>query len=322
MSKFILHSFNDLRDQWTTICQKASTRLLFSSPAWSETWWQHFSQSQELYLGAVTEDDQYIGIAPLRIHNGVAAFIGSDDVCDFLDFPVLPGYEMPFFHIMIKHLKQAGIRTLDLSPLLAESTVIPFLEQIARDQGADFTRQQQDVTVNVDLPSEINSYLASLSGKQRHELLRKERRLNEEGNVSFTSIEKPEQWQVDTFFRFFRESRDDKKAFLTGDMEGFFRSIFQASSDEGILRLGMLELNSQPVAMTLCFDYRNEVYLYNSGYQPEYRWISAGLISKYYCIKDSIQRGKSRFDFLKGAEKYKFHLGGKEQPVYRCIIKY
>jgi len=44
------------------------------------------------------------------------------------------------------------------------------------------------------------------------------------------------------------------------------------------------------------------------------------LISKVMCIKESIQRGKKRFDFLKGAEAYKYRLGGKEIPLYRSRI--
>ncbi len=89
---------------------------------------------------------------------------------------------------------------------------------------------------------------------------------------------------------------------------------------EGLLRIGLLNLDSRPVAAILYFDYRDIVYLYNSGYDPEYRHLNVGLISKVMCIKESIQRGKKRFDFLKGAEAYKYRLGGKEIPLYRSRI--
>ena len=322
MAEIELCNFSDLHNDWRDIYVQASGRLLFSSPSWSETWWQHFGKTGDLYLGAVKENGTTIGIAPLRIQNSIAYFIGSNDVCDFLDFIILPGHEKPFFHTLINHFKQLGISTLDLSPLLPGSTVMLFMEEMARNQGLAVTSQHEDVTVYVDLPSQLELYLSSLSSKQRHELLRKERRLNEEGDINFTITGKPDKQQTDAFMRFFRDSREDKKAFLTVDMERFFQSLFEISASEGMLRLGLLELNSQPVAITLCFDHRGEVYLYNSGYDPNYRWLSVGLLSKYYCIKDSIEKGKRRFDFLKGPEKYKYHLGGKEQPIYRCIIKY
>jgi hypothetical protein len=45
-----------------------------------------------------------------------------------------------------------------------------------------------------------------------------------------------------------------------------------------------------------------------------------GLLSKVLCLKDSIQRGRRRWSFLKGAELYKYQLGGEEVPLYNCLI--
>jgi len=90
----------------------------------------------------------------------------------------------------------------------------------------------------------------------------------------------------------------------------------------GLLRLGLLELNAFPVAAVLCFDYNNTVFLYNNGYDPQYSFLSVGLLSKVLCIKDSVERGRSTFDFLKGAEEYKHRLGGKEITLYACQISF
>jgi CelD/BcsL family acetyltransferase involved in cellulose biosynthesis len=62
------------------------------------------------------------------------------------------------------------------------------------------------------------------------------------------------------------------------------------------------------------------MYLYNSGYNPEYESLSVGLLSKVFCIRKSIEEGKRVFEFLKGNEIYKQRLGGKEIPLYRCEI--
>ncbi len=321
MADLFLSSFEKLRHSWQQIHRKANTRLLFSSPWWSESWFNYFGDDNELVLGAVEQGSEIIGIAPLRLENNVLRFIGGSDVCDFLDFIIEPGKEDLFFTELIGFIKKTAIKELDLSPLLAESTVMRFLNNLAATSGLGVSVTQDDVIVDLSLPGSLTEYLSILSGKQRHELLRKERRLSEEGDVIFRQNEQASESDLDTFLRFFRESRDDKRAFLTGIMESFFRSVTKMAAENEMLRLGTLELNSAPIAATLCFDYQNDIYLYNSGYDPDYRWLSAGLLSKYYCIKDSIDRGKKRFDFLKGTEKYKFHLGGKEIPLYRCIIK-
>jgi CelD/BcsL family acetyltransferase involved in cellulose biosynthesis len=87
-----------------------------------------------------------------------------------------------------------------------------------------------------------------------------------------------------------------------------------------MLRLGVLELDGKSVAQIICFDYNNCIYLYNSGYDPDYVSLSAGLLSKTLSIKDSIESGRNKFDFLKGSEVYKYHLGGHEVPLYNCRI--
>jgi CelD/BcsL family acetyltransferase involved in cellulose biosynthesis len=103
-------------------------------------------------------------------------------------------------------------------------------------------------------------------------------------------------------------------------MESFFRSLAAVMAEIGLLRFGVLEVDGAPAAMVMGFDYNDTMYLYNSSYDPRYRSLSVGVLSKVLCIKESIQRGRKKWDFLKGGEPYKYHLGGKEIPLYRCQI--
>jgi CelD/BcsL family acetyltransferase involved in cellulose biosynthesis len=193
---------------------------------------------------------------------------------------------------------------------------------MAPNQKWQVSCSPEDVTVELNLPSSWEEYLQLLSGKQRHELNRKLRRLNEEGDLNHRTGTDANENDIDTFLRLFRDSRQDKAAFLTPQMESFFRSIARAMAEQKLLRLNILELDKKPMAATMCFDYRDTVYLYNSGYEPDYGWLSVGVISKALCIKDSIERHKKRFDFLKGAEAYKYHLGGQELPLCNCSLSY
>jgi len=83
----------------------------------------------------------------------------------------------------------------------------------------------------------------------------------------------------------------------------------------------MLELEGKRVAALFCFEDDEELLLYNSGYDPQYAHLSVGLLSKATCLRGAIEAGKQRFDFLRGCEPYKYDLGGKDLPVYRCLIK-
>ena len=308
-------------------CQADSNQNLdwssvFVLPAWLQVWWESFGAGHELFIRRVKENNKVIGIAPLMIKDRTAYFIGSIDVCDYQDFVVVPGKESLFFKAILDDLKNSGIETLDLKHVRPDSTVMKNLPLVAEVMGLSMTSEQQDVSYEMDLPADFENYLESLTTKQRHEVRRKLRRLMEEGNIVYRFEENGAGLTraLDTFFRMFVESRQDKAAFLTEQMKSYFRLLVDTMAGIGLLRLGVLELDKKPVAEILCFDYNDCIYLYNSGYDPQYVSLSAGLLSKVLAIKDSIEKGKKKFDFLKGAEPYKGHLGGKEVPLFRCRI--
>jgi CelD/BcsL family acetyltransferase involved in cellulose biosynthesis len=321
-SQFSLESFDSIYDAWKKLHDNSQIAPIFSSPEWSKVWWQQFGSGSKLYLGAVRQGGETIGIAPLLVNGDVASFIGSSDVCDYLDFVVAPGSEEGFFRELLDNLKAEGILRLALAPLRPDSTVRTSLINKASKYKWQVSCSPEDVTVELNLPSSWEEYLQLLSGKQRHELNRKLRRLNEEGDLNHRAGTDANENDIAIFLHLFRDSRQDKSAFLTPQMESFFRSIARAMAEQKMLRLNILELDKKPVAATMCFDYGDTVYLYNSGYEPDYGWLSVGVISKALCIKDSIERHKKRFDFLKGAEAYKYHLGGQELPLYKCSLSY
>ena len=272
---------------------------------------------------AVREQSDIIGIAPLQVRGKEAFFVGSPDVCDYQDFIVVPGRESDFFDVLLDDLKRQDISQLSLSPLRPDSTVMTSLVDAARNRGFEVLCREGEVSVEMDLPSTWEDYLVGLDKKQRHEVRRKLRRLWGAGDVVYRCQEgSPQQVDgfMDIFLRLFTLSREEKAEFMTDQMESFFRSLAKTMAEIKLLRFGILEVDKVTAAMIMGFDYNETMYLYNSGYDPRYDSLSVGLLSKALCIRESIQRGKKKWDFLKGAEKYKYQLGGKEIPLYNCRI--
>ena len=254
------------------------------------------------------------------VNTGKASFVGSADVCDYMDFVIVPGKESAFFTAVLDKLKKDGIKELYLESLRHDSSAMTCLTDLAKDKGYEVTVTSENVSLDLELSSTWDDYLRTLSPKQRRETGRRFRRLDEEGDINYRVVQEAEPEVLDIFFKLMRVSRKDKAAFLTPRMESFFRAVAHTMADAGMLRFGVLEISSKPVAAVMCFDYNEKVYLYNSGYNPEYGYISVGLLSKLLSIKDSIERGKKIYDFLKGPEEYKYRLGGKEIPIYSCQI--
>jgi len=104
-------------------------------------------------------------------------------------------------------------------------------------------------------------------------------------------------------------------------MKSYFRSLAQAMADARMLKLFFLELDAEPVAASMCFDFNSTRHLYNSGFDPRFRSLSVGLMCKVFSVKDAIEKGLKKYDFLKGAETYKYRLGGREVPLVGCRIE-
>ena len=318
---FKLKTLDSLRDSWEGLPPEMKRGPIFVLPAWLESWWQVFGAKTGLLLGEISKGGRVIGIAPLRVKNAEAMFIGDAAVCDYLDFIIVPGRENEFFGILLDGLKARGITRLNLEALRPDSTVLTSLAGIAREGGCKASCQASGVSLALDLPRSWTLYLEGLTAKQRHELRRKLRRLDEEGTVGFRVAAPSEaDASLDIFIDQFRRSRRDKARFMNARMKVFFGALTRAMAASGLIRFGFLELNGSPVASVLFLDYNNSRYLYNSGYDPGYRHLSVGLLAKVLCIKDAIGQGMTCFDFLRGDEAYKYRLGGSEIPLYKCRI--
>ena len=316
-------SFERLTSYWTDSSHRLKWGSVFVLPSWLEIWWREFQPGTELYLAAIRQKSDIIGIAPLQVKGKEASFVGSADVCDYLDFVIVPGREDDFFNTLLDDLRQQGVNRLDLRPLRPDSNVVTHLIAVAKNRGFEVLCQEEDVTLELDLPPTWEDYLDALDKKQRHEVRRKLRRLWEAGNVDYRCLEvSPSEVRAltDTFLKLFSLSREEKADFMTARMESFFRSLAEAMAEIKLLRFGILQVDALVAAMIMGFDYNNSMYLYNSAYDPRYNSLSVGLLSKVLCIKESIKRGMKKWDFLKGAERYKYQLGGNEIRLSNCQI--
>lgn len=315
-----LERLEDIRKETKNIIQ---WQPLFQLPVWLSVWYEVFAHSTNPLILTVADDDSVIGVAPLLVEDKTASIIGSANVCDYFDFPIVPGKEQIFYNMLLGYLKKHDINMLDCRVVRPDSTVVSGLVPMARQSGLKVSLEPDEVTIETDLPSTWEDYLQSLDGKQRHEIRRKLRRLNEAGDIKYrfvTGIDGVPEFS-EIFLKMFVESRSDKATFLTGEMNVFFRKLLTSTAEAGLFKGAILELDNRPVATLTAFDYEEVVYLYNSGYDPEYSSLSVGILSKALLIKESIETRKKKFDFLKGGEQYKYFLGGKEVKLQRCRVE-
>lgn len=317
--------FERVSGEWAGLVGQSPQAMPFVTPAWQRVWLRHFQNGRTARILTAREGERLIGVAPFVSDGSRAEFVGHYSICDYMDVVVTPGFERPFFGSVVERLAADGVTEFDLRGLRESSPTLAALPETAEAAGFEVTREEEAISPSVCLPSSWDEYLGTLSKKDRHELRRKMRRLESiGGDVELRVVTSSDEAStlLDTLFALMRASSHHKQEFLDRrGIEAFFREIVPAMADEAMLRFYVLTFDGQPVASVLNFDLNGGLYMYNSGYDPAYSRYAVGLMSKAMLVRDAIEQGRSCVDFLRGDESYKYDLGGKDQVVYRLLLK-
>ena len=314
-------SFSVVEADWEYFLARCNRPSIFLMPIWQKTWWETFGGKAAPCITPVYSGGTMIGLAPLMEKDGVLAFIGGSDLFDYHDFVYPEGQEGLFFPALLDTLRILEWTRLDFNSLPECSPTLQHLPPLLQSSEFQVTVEKEDVSPGVILPETWDEYLTELRKKDRHELRRKIRRLEKEGTFRFVCVPQDDlDDAIEDLLGFMRRSHNQKVDFLTPQRVSFFRHLTRQMGEIGLLRLYFLELNGERVAAVLCFDYEGVRYLYNSGFNPDYDHLSVGLLLKALCLMDAIEHGFSYFDFLRGREKYKYHLGAKDVDLYRIVV--
>jgi CelD/BcsL family acetyltransferase involved in cellulose biosynthesis len=322
----------DLLDRLDTVGEEAWQGLLaraaFPSPfmswAWQSTWLAAFGGGRRLRLLRVgNAAGELAGLLPLAEDgDGVSRLLGGLDVSDYLDLIAPAGLEEDVWAALLQSRATAP-ETWDLHAIRAASPSRTLLPTLAPAYGLRAAAAVEERCPVLDLPATWDAYLARLTGKQRHELLRKVRRVERElpGVVALASGS-PEalEARLPAFFALHRRSHAGKARFMDARMEGFFRAAVGAQAARGQARLWTLEHDGRVLAAVVCLEWPGTVGLYNSGFDVGLAALSPGIVLLARVIRDALERGVGRFDFLRGEEPYKLGFGARSEDLYRIEV--
>jgi CelD/BcsL family acetyltransferase involved in cellulose biosynthesis len=82
---------------------------------------------------------------------------------------------------------------------------------------------------------------------------------------------------------------------------------------EGWLNLSFLKFAGKEIAAYFSFDFEETEYVYNSGYDPQFRRFSPGIILAAQCIRRAIEKRMVRFNFLRGGKITNIAWAGKRK---------
>ena len=311
-------------EAWDALCAAARVRSPFLSWTWQRHWASVFATDRRLDVRLVTDaEGGLVAVLPLyETAPGVMELIGGADVSDYLDLVARAGLEDEAWCALLQS-RAAGRERWVLHAVPAASPTVRALPALAGSCSLAATVELEERCPVLTLPSTWDDYLASLSGKHRHELTRKIRRFEREvpdGRVVVVHRADEVAARLGDFLALHRASRVGKAKFMDERMEAFFRAAIPALAAREGVRLWLLEAGDEPIASFICLEWDDTVGLYNSGFAPARASLSPGLVLLSHVIRDAIARRHARFDFLRGEERYKLEFEPTLEDVYRVEI--
>ncbi|HKX04695.1 MAG TPA: GNAT family N-acetyltransferase [Methylomirabilota bacterium] len=317
-----LHAFDEAR--WNGLLDRSRLPSVFLTWQWQTEWSQAFTAERPIQILAATDAAGTLaGLLPLYEDGPERQrILGGVDVSDYLDLIAPDGGEAEVWTALLQH--RAGQTVAwDLHGIRSASATATLLPELAPAHGLTASVEREDRCPVLALPKTWDEYLARLSGKDRHELRRKIRRLERElPGASPTSHATVAGWDeaMTRFLTLHRLSKVGKARFMDERMERFFRSATARLAAAGWARLWFLEFEGAAVAGFLCLEYGGSVGLYNSGFDPARATLAPGIVLLAHVIRDAIDRGFPVFDFLRGEEPYKYGFGPSPEDVLNVRV--
>ena len=308
---------------WDRLVAGSRLRSPFLTWPWQREWTRAFAADRRLEVRRVEDaEGRLVALLPLHeVEPGVLKLLGGADISDYLDLIALAGREEEAWMALLQ--SRAAERVVwDLHAVPGRSPTVTLLPQLAAACGLSASVTVEERCPVLILPSSWDAYLASLSGKHRHELARKMRRLEREApeaRATCASHPADVENRLGDFFDLHRRSRVGKARFMDVRMEAFFRRVTTALGEHGGARLWFLDTASGPIASFITLEWDDTVGLYNSGFHPDRAALSPGVVLLGHLIRDAIGRGKRRFDFLRGEERYKYEFEPVTEEV--CAVR-
>jgi CelD/BcsL family acetyltransferase involved in cellulose biosynthesis len=310
-------------ETWSALFDRSGQRGPYLGWTWQSEWVRTLGAERRLELWRVDDHGETIGLLPLfEAEPGLLRIIGGVDVSDYLDVMAVAGREEEVWAALLG-ARAASPTSWDLHAVPAASATLSLVPGLAGAFGLTATVAVEERCPVLSLPSSWKAYLASLTAKQRHELERKMRRLTREvPDAQPVWAETPEaiDARMGDFLDLHRRSRTGKARFMDSRMEAFFRRVTVGLAQRRQVRLWLLDSSAGPLAGFITLEWDGTVGLYNSGFNPARAALAPGIVLLGHLVRDAIERGRQRFDFLRGEERYKYEFGPAPEAVHQITI--
>lgn len=281
-----------LEPEWDALWRGDANATPFQSPHWLLPWWERFG-SGELAVIAHRESVALRAVVPLYVmredDESLGMLIGTG-ISDYLD-------AIGNAEDLLGSLASIDCQLWDLQQLRPSS---PLLK--APTTLSDNIEEQDACPVVA---------LAELTRRRNISYYRRHANATYESATAANLDE-----LLDALFALHAarwESRGLPGVLADPLTQDFHRDVARRMLGAGALRMYAMRIDARIVAIFYGFAHAGVSYFYLGGHDPAHDKLSVGTLVLAHAIDEAAREGQTTFDFLRGAEEYKYAWGARDR---------
>ena len=327
-----VRAYRDLDDlqtlvpAWEELLSAYPLATTFSTWEWLSSWWRAFGGGRQLlvlafYDPSQCDHSQLVALATLSLERhhvvGPVSLIklhlmgdGSGD-SDSLDMLVRPGWEERFAGALLHYLEeQKGVWDFcELNTLPPESPAADSLLRYLQKHGWT-ALQHLRVASAISLPDNWETYLQQLSSEDQKNLARYTRRLEKRYQTRMYRCAQESELSavLEALFQLHQarwQAAGEPGSFESEERRRFYYELSRLLLARGRLELWVLELSGAIAAVQYAFRHESTVFQLQEGFDSERSSDRVGFVLRGHVMKQLIEEGVRKYDFLAGEPGYK-----------------
>jgi hypothetical protein len=327
-----LDDLKALRGNWDAVYAADPEAQFFLSSGWQSDFLANFWTVWFVLAAKRNESDsEYVAFLPMRtkpvfdkrvgFYNEITFGGGAySDYAGILSLPEVEAEAVPAFAEYLKReLNWAwfSMDNLRMSDERRRLFVSSFDKALFRHKEIDYKDGALDNSIcpSIDLPSDWDAYLETLSSNNRQKIRRLLRKVDasEDYRITFADADTYDR-DLTTLLGFWKTKWAPTKPKIDDLVQRNY-TMLSCCAANGTLFLPVFWHGDRPVAAlaTLIDPVRKSLLFFITGRDETYSEMPAGYLLHAHSIRHAIAEGFSTYDFLRGDEPYKFLFAPQQQ---------
>jgi CelD/BcsL family acetyltransferase involved in cellulose biosynthesis len=302
-----------LRTPWRALWMRAPAATAFQSPDWLIPWWRHFGPGQLRCL-ALSDGEDLVGFAPLYQEEGSGRLLPLGiSLSDCLDVLIANERADAVRRAMQAEIARAsGCREICFPDVAPNASMLTLAVK-----GFCLDKNAGQLSPELALGPTGNP-LKNVPAHQRQNLRTAENRARRRGCI-VSDVAARQLPQFIPALTQLHSARQEQlgHAGLGKDTRvlPFFVEAFGSLAREGVVRAYSVECGGRLIGGYIGFIHRERASCYFGGFDPAFSFESPGTILIGHAMRCAALEGARTFDFLRGAEPYKYAWGARDRQL-------